>query len=46
MEKAFWVMIVAFYDPQDVPKDFPDFKAEVRRKLEKKLKKRKAEEMM
>jgi chlorophyllide a reductase subunit Y len=31
---------------ENVPQDFPDFKAEVRRKLEKKLKKRKAEEMM
>jgi hypothetical protein len=23
MEKAFWVVIVGFYGPQDVPKDFP-----------------------
>ena len=31
---------------QDVPVDRPEFKAETRRKLEKKMKKRKAEEMM
>jgi chlorophyllide a reductase subunit Y len=31
---------------ESIPQDHPEFKAEVRRKLEKKMKKRKAEEMM